>query len=256
MNIVAACNDHYAKYLRTMLTSLLENTQVSNLTTIYIIDGNISNKNKKILNRIANHYKSNIIYLQVTDKESAKYFKRNKYISKEAYYRILIPQLLDSSINKAIYLDCDLLVEEDIYLLWNMNMNEFFLAAVESANSEKRRKSISLPKGAKYFNSGVMVMDLQKWRSNGVTEQVLQYIKNHASKKSMLDQHALNAILYNKWLKLNIKWNFTKGYWKKKRHIKPAIIHFTGSEKPWNSNHLYKKEYMMYRKKWLKIIKS
>ncbi|MFC3886625.1 glycosyltransferase family 8 protein [Bacillus songklensis] len=253
MYIVTASSDGYAQHMGVMLHSLLENLDNKTDTHIFIIEANISSENKCKLERIVERFNLQAKFITVDDNlfnsfDTGIFWFGSKlcYGSKEAYYRIIIPDLLSKDITKVLYLDCDLIVEEDISTLWNINIDDYFLAATEEGIKKKRKKTLSIPKKSSYFNAGVLLINLQKWRENNIPIQVIQYIKDNPTKIDYMDQDALNAILHDKWLKLDPKWNYTNES-KRRIHIEnPAIIHFAGADKPWNSEHPFKKEYFKY----------
>ncbi|WP_396126164.1 glycosyltransferase family 8 protein [Anaerobacillus sp. CMMVII] len=175
------------------------------------------------------------------------------YITKETYFRILLPELLSSKIKKVLYLDCDLIVKKDISELWNTDIKKYILAAVDESSmfgSGRRRrlkKELGISKRSRYFNAGVLLLNLKKWRKDGVSERIVNYLKRHP-KLTFMDQDALNAVLHNEWHQLDYKWNYTTYHWDQFPHVKPAIIHFCGWRKPWNSDIRYKEEYFKYLK--------
>ena len=141
-----------------------------------------------------------------------------------------------------------------------------FSGAVEDAGFHNRLEKMGIESETDlYFNSGLMVMDLEKWREEKITEQVLGFIENNPEKLRFHDQDALNAILHDRWLELDPRWN-AQTYmmlqevehptiqgqlkWDEARES-PAVIHFCGHAKPWNvdSNHPFKENYFDIREK-------
>lgn len=243
ITIVTLCNDHYAVHLATMLLSLFENKLPTTPYRIYIIDGNLSNENKSRFCRLLQDFNTVPVFLQV-DQKLFKYCKGWGHVSREAFYRVVIPDLLDRKIKKAVYLDCDLIVKDDLLGLWNNEqLGHYFIGAVEDPVDVT---GIRLPKKYKYFNSGVMLMNLEKWRKNKTSQRILQFIRRHSSKIMWWDQDALNAVLYNKWFELGYTWNF-QVYRMKHIRIQPKIIHFNTDVKPWNGEPYLKEEYDYYR---------
>ncbi|MEY2194319.1 glycosyltransferase family 8 protein [Neobacillus sp. BF23-41] len=243
ISIVALSNDNYAVHLATMLLSLFENKLTETNYQIYIIDGNLSIDNKSKINSLLQNYNTSPIYLNV-DPSIYKHFKGWGHVSREAFYRISIPDLLDKRIKKAIYLDSDLIIKGDLRELWeNEHLENHFLGAVEDPVDFS---GIRLPNGYKYFNSGVLLMNLKKWRKYKISNKVLNFINKNPKKIIWWDQDALNAILYNKWFPLDYKWNyqvFRMGH----LNISPIIIHFNTDVKPWNGETYLKEEYYYYR---------
>jgi lipopolysaccharide biosynthesis glycosyltransferase len=249
IHIVTSTNDHYAQYLAVMLNSLLENKISENPINIYIIDGgNLSSHNKLKLEKSLQRFNVNPQFL-IVDDSLYNGCIINRYYSMEMFCRISIPDLLDKEIQKALYLDCDLIIKEDITCLWETNIDDFFIAAVYDPN-DLRIEKLLIPKEHGYFNSGVLLINLKKWRENDISNKVLQFIKENPSKLLYPDQDALNVILHDKWLKLDDKWN-VRANRLKKTNIKPAIIHYTGKNKPWNGNPPGRKAFFKYLKKTL-----
>ncbi len=70
-----------------------------------------------------------------------------------------------------IYVDCDALVLEDISKLWDKDISPYFAAAVEDAGQHERLKKMNISDEAKYFNSGIMIIDMEAWRKNNISKK-------------------------------------------------------------------------------------
>ncbi|SEC69881.1 glycosyltransferase family 8 protein [Paenibacillus sp. GP183] len=242
LHIVTVTNDRYAKHLAVMLNSLLENKTSKNPIDIYVIDGNISDQNKANLRNSVKKFDVQLKYLSINESMFNE-FKLSYHISKETYYRILIPNLLSRDIQKALYLDCDMIIKDDITKLWNTAIENNFLAAVKIPGSSRPRE-LGLPENSEYFNAGVLLINMKKWREHRIVHRVLRFARNNPSKLKFMDQDALNAILHDKWIKLEPTWNYQVHRYRGLRN--PAIIHYTTNQKPWNSNPPFKDDYMKY----------
>ncbi|MEC0271442.1 glycosyltransferase family 8 protein [Paenibacillus anseongense] len=259
MIIASATNDQYAQHLGVMLTSLLENTKNIDLIKIFVIDGDISTTNKIKLNNVVGRFTKEITFLTPNNDIFRKLPIDSTigHITKETYFRVGLSKLLDKNIKKVLYLDCDLIVKEDISELWNTNIKKHVLAAVDesclfySHNKERLKKELGIPKDSPYFNAGVMLLNIEKWRETNTSNRLVNYLQTHPNLKYM-DQDALNAVLHKEWLPLDYKWNYTTYHWDALPLVQPAIIHFSGRNKPWNSAIRYKDEYFKYLKssKW------
>lgn len=243
VSIVTICNNHYAVHLATMLLSLFENKSPETHYQIYIIDGDLSSENKSKFFRLLQNFNTVPVFLHV-DQRLFKNCKGWGHVSREAFYRISIPDLLDRKIKKAVYLDSDLIIKDDLLELWNnKNLERYFLGAVEDPVDIS---GIRLPKKYKYFNSGVMLMNLDKWRKNNISKRIFQFINRHSAKIMWWDQDALNAILYKRWFELGYTWNY-QVYRMGHIMVQPKIIHFNTEVKPWNGSPYLKEEYDYYR---------
>lgn len=247
IHIVAAVNNSYAKHLAVMLTSLFENKKSDNPVTIHVIDGNLSPEIKQKLRVSVKRFRTEVKFLHVNPSlyQNAQV---HYHLSKETYYRISIPSLLDSRISKALYLDCDMIVKDDITNLWKADISKHELGAVQIPGWVDRYRELSIPPHMGYFNAGVLLLNLRKWRNHHTSDSVLRFIKNNPAKLKYMDQDALNAVLKGKWLKLNPKWNF-QVHRHRHQKFKPGIIHYTTNVKPWNGNPRFKGEYAHYLRK-------
>lgn len=250
IHLVTVTNNTYAEPLAVMLNSVLENKVSKNPLKIYVITSKLSPQNKSLLAKTVGKFNLKIKFILI-DPTIYKDFKTVYYLTKETYYRISIPDLLNEKIQKVIYLDSDIIVKTDITKLWNINIDNYFLAAVEDFwVKDSRNRYLSMPRETKYFNAGVLLINLKKWREKHIKNKVIEFIKTKSSRIKFCSQDPLNAILYDKWLQLEPKWNFMPHYlaYPDLKNIKPAIIHYAGLKKPWKANFRLKEEYYQYRK--------
>ena len=260
IKIITATDENYCQHLGVMLQSLIQNNLSKNKLEIYIIDGGISKLNKDKLSSLENDIIK--IYFLALDENLYNGFPISHHINKMTYCRISISNILDESIEKILYLDCDLLVLDNIMNLWNIDIQDYCLAAVGNPLI-KQRPELQMPLKSLYFNGGIMLINLKKWRDNDISEKVFNFINNNIDKIVLWDQDALNAVLYNQWLPLHPKWNVQTDFFKIEYRdtsfdknefmaalAKPAIIHFSTSSKPWQyiNNHPYKARYWQYLK--------
>ncbi len=246
LQVVTVSSDNYVKYTAVMLTSLLVNKESSNPINIYVI-GSISEKNQLKLNQSVERFGIVIKFFEI-DPALFENFKLTQYYKQEVYYRLLIPDLLEPEIKKAIYLDSDLIIRHDITNLWNIDIENYFLAASRKSYLRNRRRALSIPYKYGCFNAGVMVINLNKWREHNVYQLVIDYLIKNEKIIRFQEQDALNGVLYNKYRNFDKKWNLTTTDLKLLGHkkINPSIIHYTGRKKPWRKGHRYQFEYFKY----------
>jgi lipopolysaccharide biosynthesis glycosyltransferase len=241
--VVASSDDNYAAPLSVMFVSLLENTSSPELIHFFVIDGGISELKKSLLKADAKTYGSQVTFLNVNNEAYAS-FPTKAHISAPAYYRISIPELFDASVEKAIYLDCDLIIKQDIQTLWGFELEEYPVAAIENISSSTYKASGL--KQCDYFNSGVMLINLKAWRERGISEKVREFKKNHPELICTNDQCALNGVFKGQWKRLPLSWNMQSGLYRHSPQVdrllksetdealwEPAIIHYIGWSKPW-----------------------
>lgn len=262
MNIISVCDDKYAQHLGVMFTSLLENTKAKNVD-FYVIDGGISDLNRDKLVTTVKKYNKNIEFLNV-NKEKYSSFALKNNMSHAAYYKLSIPELLPSKCNKVIFLDCDLIVLDDIEDLWQIDVSNHNLAAVLEPEFT-RHEELKLDESVSYFNSGVMLINLDLWRKNKISEKAYEYLEENSYNISLHDQDAFNVVL-SRYSLLTIpqRWNQRPKYTLKdfpsvyynEREFKeavnsPGIVHFAGgNNKPWHylCDHPNANDYIKYLK--------
>jgi lipopolysaccharide biosynthesis glycosyltransferase len=276
--IVCAADDNYAMPLAVMARSVLENLKDGCDLLLFVIDGGIKNYNKqKILKSL---FFANCV-VKFVPKPDPLSFKRveevNKYcdiegitmhkdtISIATYYRLFLPELIPVQIEKVIYLDCDLVVEEDILNLWKADLEDNYLLAAEdfwihsvsAHNGLLNYKKLGIDQESKYFNAGVLVINLKKWRSDEITAKAIEYLIQNKEYIRFHDQDVLNGLLAGQWGQLDPRWNLTPGiydYYSEEESLfpkdiydnlirHPYIIHFASGTKPWNSCNVYYKEH-------------
>ncbi len=158
------------------------------------------------------------------------------------YGRVLAAQILPPDVERLIYLDCDMMVRVPIERLYDMDMQGFPLAAVPDYAGAQimTRRSMVDPRGIfdpamRYFNSGLLLMDMGKWRTLKVDEQFRRAIDDGTLAKIYYDQDFLNLSFRDNWLELDRFWNLLDP---KPAHesLNPNVLHYTGERKPWFVN--------------------
>lgn len=255
--IVFSSDDKYAQHTGVSICSLLENTKSPESIDIYIIDFDIGEKNKRSLEIIANQYSSRVHYIVIEQKllENVQVQDRN-HISKAAFGKFMIPELLDNTIKKAIFLDSDVIVIDDINIMYQTDISEYLLGAVMNPFFT-RYKELGLSSPSSYFNSGVLLLNLERLRKFSAADKVLDFLVNNKDKISGAEQDALNAVFREQWFRLHPRWNLQTALFKnldkaKKIYKKdildeafknPAIIHYSSSSKPWQFTNVHPLKY-------------
>jgi lipopolysaccharide biosynthesis glycosyltransferase len=239
MEVLCACDERYLPHAATMLCSLLEHNSVSRVHFFYSA---IDIHHLAKLRRLVSKYKSEVTFYEIVLADLPE-LPVDKWASPAVYYRLLAAQLLPTDLKKVLYLDSDIVVRCSLRDLWNTNLTDRALAAVSNYEDEAR-KALGLPDGTKYFNSGVLLINLQFWRENNVPERAISFIKNNPQKVQYWDQDALNAILIDQWIELPPYWNWQDWH-------ESAVVHFIADDKPWqwSNTHPFKHEYHKYRLK-------
>ena len=249
--ILFSADANYVPHLATALYSLFINNILLPFE-IVVFTSSILAKDKQELNKLCLYFGATLSIFELEDK-----LLRGLYIGDYKilnYYRLFATDFISG--DKCLYLDSDIIVNGSIKDLYNKNIDNYYLAAVEDPGFVGHEE-LGLKLGAKYFNSGVMLINLNKWRQVGMKNLVINFVHKNPELIKFVDQCGLNAIVNGDWLEIEREYNCQtvmlktvrfKNYFIEK---KPIIIHFTTSRKPWHlgNKHPYKKLYWAYRKK-------
>jgi lipopolysaccharide biosynthesis glycosyltransferase len=212
-----------------------------------VIDGGIAPWTKRRIVRSLDANRVEIRWLR-PDVRRLRGLKISGHIRVASYFRLLVPDLLPESCARAIYLDSDVVVEGDLAKLWAVDLGGRPLAAaqdmtvplVSSRYGLRNYEALGLAPDAKYFNAGVMLMDLALWREERISDAVLAYVTANPAAIRFWDQDGLNALLARRWLELDPRWNvtFQAGLPLLEQHrgalAAPFVTHFVSTREPWH----------------------
>lgn len=246
INVCFTIEKGYAQHVCVAISSMLKNN-LRAFFSIYIFSLGLSKSLKaSIQSALSDHPIHDLLFIDA-DNRLVKDFKVTLHASSVNYLRLFIPSLLPQ-LDKILYLDCDIIVRASLLELYEADVDNVLFAAVPHPNAER---SVVLGIGENdYFNSGVLLLNLAKWRNENATSLLRDFILRYPSKIHYWDQDALNAVYSTRYLRLGEKWNFVNS------NVAPSelvaldvrIIHFAGMHKPWSpySTHPLKDEYYRY----------
>lgn len=194
----------------------------------------------------------------ITDAFSYVGMRKNSHSYLKMFFDTLIPDLTD----RLIYIDCDTAVEGDISQLEHLDMQDNTIGMVMDSLIIDSKRSIGLNKEERYYNSGVILIDVEKWRGRNCSKRIMEHIKNIRT-YGTVDQDVLNIELKDEIITLPIKYNLQpvhlvypyKLYSKVFKHCEeyyskneieeavkaPVIIHYLRyiGESPWNADNVH-----------------
>lgn len=242
--IVVVINEKYVAKLMVMLKSLFLSNPHQQFF-IFIFYANLSKKSRENLNRFFEEEDQQYNFIQVDIKLFDCAPILDSDMSKEAYFKLLIPEQLPESIERVLYLDVDIIVNGDINLLYRIDLGEKSFAAVRDFNMDRDRvyKLVLMEENYTYFNSGVLLFDLKKFRKVYSLKKALEYIQKNGHKFRFHDQEVLNALFHKHVKIIDEKFNFVTLYkdrWDpilyrfRDKLNEIIIIHYAaGNNKPW-----------------------
>lgn len=230
INISLSCDDKYAKYAGVVISSILHNSNLLDNYNFYILDGNISEGNKEKFYQLNNIRTCNINFINIDPQLFEVYsnIKTHNYISVSTYYRLKLAELLPS-IDKVLYLDCDVIVNTDLANLYNIDIENYVCAGVNDLDE------LQVANNKTYVNAGVLLFNLSKIRDENIEEEFSSYTISNIDRIKLGDQEIINEVLKGRIKLLPATWNVQVGnFMYRSSYIpKPNIIHYIGFMKPW-----------------------
>ena len=245
IRVLFCCNPGFYQHLAVALASLLVNNQQRSLDVTIIASAEDAAAERKLLSVLPEHPDAKVT-LRHFALDGFNALPTSGHITAEAYLRILAIDMLPSECTKVLYLDCDLVVVTALDDLWETDISGHALAAAPDPFDLERPGALGMPEGTTYVNSGVLLINVRRWREGNLTARLIAYAEHEGSRLTLHDQDAINAILHAEILVLSYRWNcqarmFQAGRWLREREQAavavgtrdPAIIHFTTPQKPW-----------------------
>lgn len=231
-----------------LITSILENSKDMKISCHIFIDDKISDKEWKRFKKLVEDYDVDILIYEIDNSEFSNLDDREFTIA--AYYRFIIPYQLKDITNRYLYLDADMIVIKSVKEFKNIELKDKISAVVDDFRLDNKGQAVLLPLDKKYFNSGMMYIDLHQWIEHKISEKCLNILKEvnlDPSKKvkyglefRCFDQDALNIVLKDKLIYVEPKYNFLANIsLKHNKNLKDVpkdtiIIHYHGFNKPWH----------------------
>lgn len=267
ISVIYSTDDNYAMHAGISIISLFSNNKEFEEIDVYIIDNNISVDNKKKLKDISLKFNRRLIFIPF-DKFCIGLNNDDDFYS-AAYGRLFLARL--NNLDKVLYLDCDTVINESLNKLWSIDINKYFVAGVQDNPAKYAVDIIGMDDNDRYLNSGVLLINLKKFREFNVEEKMLKFIEDYLGKVPHHDQGVINGVCKGKILIIDPKYNSMPQFWqfntkqiKKLYNIKnyynqrqvdeavnnPVIIHYINKfyGRPWfeKCDHPMKELYLNY----------
>ena len=259
--VVFATNESYAPYVASCLESIKKNSSKDCFYKVYVLHTCLLEDTKNRLSLSANsNLKIECIDVSSHIEDIRGLLYSHSYFSEEMYFRILIPELFPNE-KKVIYLDCDTVVLGDLAELYNFDISEYCIGAIKNPMHKKMysyvKNTLSLDPRL-YVNSGVLLINCQKFIEMDIKNKIFAEIKRHNT-LNYPDQDLINLVCKDSIYYLPLNFNYLY-------HLKRLnnseneelrlfeedllefnlasqdirILHYTGDKKPWQYNNIEK----------------
>lgn len=274
IEILVTIDQNYIKPLEVMMYSLKLNNLNENFR-VWLIYDNINQHSLTKLKKFGAKIGIDVMTLTMNKNISFPDSLLNLHdYPKEMYFRLLSSKILPADLHRIIYLDPDILVINSIVPLWQLDLEgKMFAASVHEGLTDimSSINNIRLGTSTGYFNSGIMLMDLDQMRVKINIEDITQAIEEHHDTLILPDQDILNYLYGEDILKIpETRWNYDarafsvyltrstgeiNTEWVMKN---TSILHFCGKPKPWQKekHSRFKPLYLNYQQMVNRLLKQ
>lgn len=276
MVVVYNADERFAEIFATSVLSLFENNKDMDEITVYLIENGITDESKAKIQNIAEKYGREIFTLPMPDIEklAGVDIVIPSYNRMATCGRLFIASLLPKTIDKVIYADCDIIFVDSIRELWEMDISDYPIGMADGAMNAAYRELLDLPREGTYFNSGILLINLKRWREDEVEKKFLTFMASQGGYVSFPDEGTLNAVFDGNIFCLPLKYNVIsmvyafshdeickvkalKQFYTKEEvssaRKNPVVVHFTHNFymplRPWmiGCNHPYADAFLSYK---------
>lgn len=266
--IVTSADDNFALPATVMLRSVVDHLIGAETVDLFVLDCGLASGSRRKMCRSISPAWARLHFIPVGQAELTG-FRVDGHVSVAAYARLSMGRLLPAGVDRALYLDSDMVVLSDIAPLGEMELKGHPLGAVQDPVAGLVGQSAQMmhwagwdvPEGTSVFNSGLMVMDMVQWRRENLFEQAIEVARRHPDRMKYWDQCALNYVIRGNFQPLDPSWNVGPFvyYPPHNRDVvydaetaarcirEPKIIHYGGTWRPWKGPGRHWREAEFYR---------
>jgi lipopolysaccharide biosynthesis glycosyltransferase len=243
ISVLFCADERYFPHLGATVSSLLANNPRNRFRLIICSASRSPAAEEQVATVVRQFSNASVEFIDFDLKGWEADLPVGKHITLSSYLRLFAAEFLDATLDKILYLDCDIIVCDDLRGLWEAEIDEFYAAAVPEPY---RAIHPGFGRNDTYFNAGVLLINLRKWREDHATKALLKFTLEHVGALTAHDQDVLNNVFRGRIAPLDHCWNFqpnfadfsaaemgmTKEAFRQLREA-PKIVHYTGSAKPW-----------------------
>jgi lipopolysaccharide biosynthesis glycosyltransferase len=254
IRVLYAVDDGYTIPLSASVRSLVDNAKCVERLEIVVLTSGMSEASRE---RLFASWRDRVKSVTFIPVDTAPFHNLPtssplmSHPSEATYARFLAPDLLPATWDRVVYLDADTISTCSLEPLWTTDLRGAAVAAVQDPVVPYVSSRFGLPgwrqagleAGTRYFNSGVMLVNLEAWRREQIAERSLAYLQENRDRIVAFEQEALNFCVRGRFVQLDPVWNVMHNYWSNPVHRvgkysrileRARIHHFAGAEKPWS----------------------
>lgn len=252
INIIFITDDKFALPTAVAIQSLFNNRNIQLVYHIYIVCNQVSESNcNKFLEMKKENFDIYPVFVSETQLHQ-QFIKADFPVSVSATFKFFLPELFPD-LKKALYIDGDVIIQSDLAKLYFTDVSDVYAGVIKDYHALTFKGDVWERLGIKlsaYFNSGIMLLNLDKMRTENITQKLIEYRLNGIN--YYMDQDALNVVFNDNVIYIDFKYNLTLTNWRNKSseelsnyyeipfevdkydYLRNAdIVHFASSDKPW-----------------------
>ena len=236
IHLLCAADARYGGYAGIMLSSVLR-ANPGERFEIHLLSDRMRRRDLRKIASLAARAGSHCTVYDVAPRLGGYSHGVGNHLSRTAYARLVIADLLPASVGRILYLDCDIICTGALRPLWQLRDAIPLLGMVPDRAGERWKGRLGLSPDAPYFNSGVLLINLAAWRERAVAETIIEWMEANPDKLALADQDAINACLGGAITPLSDRWNLQigldSGPLPAARLKEATLLHYTSLHKPW-----------------------
>ncbi|XVU27904.1 glycosyltransferase family 8 protein [Actinoplanes sp. CA-054009] len=247
-----ATDDKFAFPAAVTISSLMANLASDVAVDAFVIGYGLGAANRRLLEGLGDG--GSRLSVRLFDRDQSEFTDYpasspgHNRITKATYGRLVFPDIVPASVDRLLYLDADTLVRHDVSSLYQMDLTGHAIGArhdpvvptFDHPGGVQAWRTLDVSGQTEYFNSGVMVLDIERWHAEDWGPRVKTYLMDHRDNIMLFDQEGLNAVARGSFARLDWQWNAIE-YRRKGDITTPPdpmldayIVHFLGDVKPWD----------------------
>lgn len=256
ITLVTVSDNHYLMLLAALIKSIESNLDGQTQIDLSVVHEGITKSNISKLERSINPDITKLQWLDIKDiiHPGTKFPLDYSTWPTNIYFRLFIPGFIKQDVKKVLFMDVDMINCRDINELWQTDLKNNIVGAVQDSRVMTfdnhwggiiNYKELGLPGETKYFNSGILLIDTEKWCSDEITQKTIDCINNNRKFSKYPDQYGLNIVLKDKWLPIDPAWN----QFAYEDTTVPYNIHFIERKpcyKTYNSSAIFRNRFYYY----------
>lgn len=248
IDVTFGVDNHFVPHMASALMSVIRTAPGARFRFIIMHDG-VEPARREAVEAMA--APNQFVWVELKDGDLPDYFKVDHY-TRAILFRLGLEDFAPADCRRVIYLDSDLTVLRDIREFWRFDLQGAPIGAIDDTytmpDDFAARWGVAFDKH-RYFNSGVLLIDLEQVRRDKLFTKALGVIAEHGKTLKFADQCALNLVVWGNWKPLPRDWNAQRCNVirsladlepadRRFYDVLPGIVHYVGPEKPW-LNHGY-----------------